>query len=163
MAREAVCKALQLVEYYGDTYVHHGLIFLLLMYTPNREQFVLFACGHRRRAELPVVLHWAAKFFFVVINSRWVEGMHSRIHGAALVRRNASAATVGLTLHAPYINEYMSESVENLARLANNFDSVRTPAGAVRSLGFENHPTAQKVVNKAKVITMRVGAIVQIL
>ena len=150
-AREAVAEAFQLFEHYGDAYNHHGLVNVILMSGGDTtEQFRLFACGLRARRELPVVNFWAAKFRFVVVNARWVEGLHSRIHGMALVRRNATSATVGLTLHSPYSQSFISGSAENLATLAEAFDLVRTPVMAVRRLGLQCHPVSQEVMRSSE-------------
>lgn len=84
-ARTCARKALQLSEAYGDNYDHHA-VSLMMCVGEGLEQLQAFVDG-ARRADLPLVQFWAARFMTICVNERWVEGLHARMHKTALIRR----------------------------------------------------------------------------
>ena len=143
-ARAGGRRALQLYAGTADA-VHHWVSHLLCKPgTLGFLQLVAF-CNGTPLEELPLLESWAARFRFVSVCERWIEGRHALLHSKIRSAPHHSALYVAVAGILPILRTRLASDAGHVVELASHCSEARNVVKALQAVGLWSHPAVVEI------------------
>jgi hypothetical protein len=114
--------------------------------SPGFHQVQQFVAGSQL-VELPLLEGLVARFKFVSVVERWIEGRHAVVKQIFRTAPNASALHLGFMLSLPHVKSLLLRAEPGLLEtLGNHCINMKTSWKALRMLGLWHHPGVQALL-----------------
>ncbi len=141
VARECGARSLRLYVHGGDAREHHWLShFMLGVGSRCREQLESFIAWQRPLSDFDLLERMCARFRFIAVAERWVEGRHAQAKAHLRAVRNASAVHTAFMGVVSPLETLLTHQPERLHELARQCMTVRNASLALKSMGLATHP-----------------------
>ena len=123
--------------------------------TEARRQMDQLAEGTADVHELPLLLPWAARFRFVPVAERWVEGLHASAKRHSRAAPHAGPVHLAFESSLNFLQDWLEENeradVDGLSMLAHQCMATRNIRRCLTVSGMFNHPVVQQLLEQGGV------------